>query len=214
MAQKNYGLGFSPLSMSNAKTYGFNEEFVSNKNVGMFGIIADDTKRIVSQEYLIRCKHQLDNFVSRLMQDNTLGRIYKICINEEEKATIIKDNSTNLVFNSTIKVDCGSKAIKGVRFNFDIDIFGKTNASPLVHFNDATIDIEIMMNKGTASKRVTISSPLLSINSTAYALSYEGIDSGVGNTELTISSIIIKPGTSFDYSAYQMTLYDILFEVI
>lgn len=40
MKQKAYGLGFSPLSFKNAKSYGFNEEIVANKDVGMYGVIS------------------------------------------------------------------------------------------------------------------------------------------------------------------------------
>ena len=102
--QQNYGLGFSPLSIKNAKSHGFVEEIVANKQVGMYGIIVDSAKHVVSHEYLARTKNHLNSFVTRLLQDNTLGKLYKITVNDE-LVTIIENGETNLVEGANIFVN-------------------------------------------------------------------------------------------------------------
>lgn len=209
--QTKYGLGFSPLSMKNAKEYGFDDEMVANKEVGMYGIAAGANKDIVSHEYMARTKYHLDNFVTRLMQDNTLGRLYKITVGNEF-ATIIKDGTTNLVADSNIFINNGSNEFKGVRFNFDLDIFAPST-SALVHFKDVKVNITMTLKKGSQSKKLTINEPVLSINTTAYHIDLSDMTAS-GDILLFIDSIVIVPGESYDYANYKMALYDILFVLV
>lgn len=210
--QQNYGLGFSPLSIKNAKSHGFVEEMVANKQVGMYGIITDSAKNVVSHEYLARTKNHLNSFVTRLLQDNTLGKLYKITLNDE-LVTIVNDGVTNLVEGSSIFVNNGNVRFYGVRFNFDADIFAPST-SALVHFNDVMVEITMTLKIGSMSKTLQITDPLLAINTTAYPIDYSGLEEETGDVILTIDNITIIPGSTYDYSKYKLALYDVLFVVV
>lgn len=210
--QQNYGLGFSPLSIKNAKSHGFVEEIVANKQVGMYGIIVDSAKHVVSHEYLARTKNHLNSFVTRLLQDNTLGKLYKITVNDE-LVTIIENGETNLVEGANIFVNNGDTRFYGVRFNLDADIFAPAT-SALVHFKDVMVNITMTLKIGALSKTLFISDPLLSINTTAYPIDYSGLEDATGDVILTIDNITIVPGATYDYDKYKLALYDILFVVV
>ena len=103
--QTKYGLGFSPLSMKNGKQYGFKEEMVANKELGMFGLMMDDEMNIVSHEYLVRAKAQLDTFVNYLIQCNSLGKLYKLSV-ADYFGTLIQNNTTELIGDTdTVTID-------------------------------------------------------------------------------------------------------------
>lgn len=212
MPKSNYGLGFSPLSMANLDK-AFPEEMVSNKDVGMFGIVTDK-KEIISHEYIMRTKMQLDAFITRLTQDNTLGKVYKI--NPGNMATIIKNNNTNLVQDANLKVNNGSAPIFGVRFNFDVDLIHHSTSSA-VSFNDITVDIVMNYRVGFVNpitQKIT-GVKLSEINTTAYRLDPDGAFVGYkGDANLTIDSIVIHPGENFDYDNFTVAVYDILFATI
>lgn len=211
--QTKYGLGFSALSMKNAKQYGFVEEMVVDKNTGMHGIIVDSAKNVVSHEYLARTKYQLNTFVTRALQDNTIGKLYKITLNDY-LVSMITNNSTNLITSdSNIAINNGATRMKGLRFNFDMDIFTPSNSS-LFHFTDINIEIGMTLKIGSTSKNMKIDESLLAINTTAYAIDYSGLENATGDVTITINSIIVKPVDSFDYSKYKIALYDVLLIVI
>ena len=209
--QTKYGLGFSPLSMKNAKSHGFADEMVANKEVGMYGIATAPNKDIVSHEYMARTKYHLNSFVTRLIQDNTLGRLYKITVNDYF-VTMITNGTTNLVQDSTVFINNGKKEMKGVRFNFDLDIFAPSS-SALVHFTDVQVRIVMTLKRGSQSKQLTIEESILAINTTAYPIDFSGITDS-NDIILTIDEITIIPGDSYDYNQYKMALYDILFVVV
>ena len=208
--QTKYGLGFSPLSMKNAVQYGFQEEMVANKDLGLFGIVVDKDMNIVSHEYLVRCKSQLDAFVNYLIQANALGKLYKLSV-ADYFGTMITNNSTELI-DSTVTIDCGTTKPTSLRFNCGVEVFEKDTCG-LVHFNDITIDIGVTVHVGSEQNSFTISAPILQLNSADYAINYGSIV-GTGNTTIDITSMIIKPDESFDYNTNKIALYDTLIAVI
>lgn len=213
MAKKTkYGLGFSPLSMKYAKTYGFTEELLANKDVGMMGIATGEQKHILSHEYLVRTKTHLNNFVNRCIQDNTLGKLYKLTVSDT-LAVLITDGETNLVADSSIAVNNTDTKIKGIRFNFDVDVIDPST-SALVHYKDITISIGMTLSIGSFSKAISIQNSLAYINTTAYAMDYAGLEQATGDVKVRIDSIVITPGQSFDYNTARIALYDILVCVI
>ena len=212
--QNKYGLGFSPLSMKNAVIHGFIEEMVANKELGMFGLVMDDDKNIVSHEYLVRCKAQLDAFVNYLIQAQTLGKIYKLSV-ADYFGTLITNNSTNLIGDADqVSIDCRTTKPSSLRFSFGIEVFEKDTCG-LVHFNEITVDIGLTVHVGTESNKFTISAPILQLNSGGYDIKYGSIPAETpGNVSIDIDSVIIKPPGEFDYNTYKIALYDILIAVI
>jgi len=207
-----YGLGFSPLSMKYAKPYGFTEELLANKDVGMMGIATGEQKHILSHEYMVRTKTHLNNFVNRCIQDNTLGKLYKLTVSDT-LAMLITDGVTNLVADSNIVVNNTDTKIKGIRFNFDVDVIDPS-ASALLHYKDITITINMTLFVGSLSKPISIQNSLAYINTTAYAIDYSGLENGIGDVKIRIDSVVITPGASFDYNTARIALYDILVCVI
>src|SRR5574344_2032221 len=101
--QTNYGLGFSPLSMSN-KSNGFEEELVANKEVGLMGILAGPAKNIISHERVLRSKLFYQDFFSQSIKNGLTGNVYRINLDNTGFATVIKNANTNLVAGSSLSV--------------------------------------------------------------------------------------------------------------
>lgn len=211
--QNQYGLGYSPLSIKNVQDYAYTQESVANKDVGLYGIVTDDDKNIMSVDYVTRVKFQLDHFVNRLIADNTIGRLYKIAVDDGLVRTI-QNNSTDLLEDVELDpINFGYIYIKGVRFNIDLDWIVK-HRSTLKYNGSIRAKIIMRISIGSSSVRQIINDTVVNINSTAYALDYTGLESARGDVVLTIESITIIPPDDFDYDENVLALYDILLAVI
>ncbi len=210
--QNQYGLGYSPLSIKNVKDYAYTEESVANKEVGLYGIVTDDEKNIVSAEYVARCKYHMESFVHRLISDNTIGKLYKLTVDDNLVRTIQND-ATNLLEDSDIYINNGTQLIKGVRFNIDLDLMTKVRST--LKYN-GPIDARIVMTVqiGSFSVRQVINDSIEAINSTAYALDYTGLERATGDLILTLDEFTIIPPADFDYDDNVLALYDILMAII
>ena len=213
--QNQYGLGFSPLSIKYVSDHAFEQEAVANKEVGLYGIVVDEDRHAVSAQYVARSKYQMDTFVNRLIADNTIGRLYKLTVDDQLVRTI-QDNTTNLLEGTNpdnVTINYGVNYIKGVRFNIDLDWVVK-NRSALAYNGTIKAEIVMKLQIGSYSKYMTITDTIPIINSTAYALDYTGLDDAVGDVILTLESITIKADDDFDYDENILALYDILLAVI
>ena len=217
--QNQYGLGFSPLSTKYVKEYAYDQESVANKEVGLYGIVNGEDRNIISADYVARSKAQMESFVNRMIADNTIGKIWKITVDDGLVRTI-NNNTTNLLEDSNCFINNGTQLLKGVRFNIDLDLI--TKAGSALQYN-GNIDVAIIMtlSVGAYSVRQAIEykedgTPynIADINSTAFALDYTGIERAVGDVVLTFDSIVIKPSDSFDYDVNTLALYDILVATI
>jgi len=210
--QNQYGLGYSPLSIKYTKENAYVQESVANKEVGLYGIVVNEDRDVVSAQYVARSKYQMETFVNRLIADNTIGRIYKILVDDQIVRTIHAAN-VNLLEDADISINNGTIFIKGVRFNFDLDWIVK-NYSALAYNGDIYIKIVMRINIGSAFNRLIINDTINHINSKAYALDYTGLDERAGDVILSIESIEIIPPSGFDFDVNILSLYDILMAVI
>lgn len=209
--QVEYGLGFSPISFKNVEAYAFNEEMAAQKDVGIFGIVekTGDNKYIVSAEYLARQKFQLQNFVNLLMQTNSLGKIYRLKI-DNFAGRAITGTTSNMINGSSLVISDGTTKINALRFNFDMDVSSKSDAG-LLHFNDATVTFEYTLTVGSTSSNFSITDTIFNINRNKYPIDYSSITIGASdNISITLTSLVITLGTSFDASTDRIGLYDIL----
>lgn len=210
--QNQYGLGYSPLSIKYTKENAYVQESVANKEVGLYGIVVNEDRDVVSAQYVARSKYQMETFVNRLIADNTIGRIYKILVDDQIVRTIHAAN-VNLLEDADISINNGTIFIKGVRFNFDLDWIVK-NYSALAYNGDIYVKIVMRINIGSAFNRLIINDTINRINSKAYALDYTGLDERAGDVILSIESIEIIPPSGFDFDVNILSLYDILMAVI
>ena len=211
--QTRYGLGFSPLSIKNVKEWAFNEESVANKDVGMYGIVVGDDKNVVSAEYVARSKAQLDTFVNRLIADNTIGKLWKLTV-DNELVRIITESSGNLIEDAeNLEINNGTARIKGVRFNIDLDFITKER-SMLKYNGEIRANIMMTIKIGSYSKVQIINDTVVNINSTAYALDYTGLEDATGDVILAFESFEIIPPTGFDFDVNTLALYDVLIATI
>ena len=211
--QTKYGLGFSPLSISNAKEYAYTEESVANKDVGMYGIVVDNAKNVVSAQYVARSKDQLNAFVNRLIADNTLGKLWKITV-DDNLVRVVDDSSGNLIEGSDLTpINHGTGRIRGVRFNIDLDFITKQR-SMLKYNGEIRATIVMYIKIGSFSKRQEVSDTIVNINSTAYALDYTGMEDASGDCILEFESISIQAPVGFDFEQNTLALYDILVAII
>lgn len=209
-----YGLGFSPLSIEN-KRHAFDEEMVADKRVGLFGIHhsdgESDTSYIVSAEYLGRCKEHLTETINRNLTDNTIGKIYKLTLDDDLIHTVTK---TGNVFSNSVSINNGNEPFSVLRFNIDFDLFRNENLIQLLG-DDIDISIEFTLKKGTSSKTFTISEKLVDLNSKAYALGYDFVPPGTeGEYEISIDSMTFTMPDGYDNTAYNMVVYEILMTLV
>ena len=211
--QNQYGLGYSPLSIKYIKENAYKQESVANKEVGLYGIVVDEDRNVVSAQYVARSKYQMESFVNRLIADNTIGRLYKILIDDQIVRTISGPNINLLEDADLDPINNGSNFIKGVRFSFDMDWVVKSY-SALAYSGDIRVKIVMRINIGPTYNRLIINDTLNHINTKAYPIDYTGLDERAGDVILTIDSIEVIPPDGFDFDENILCLYDILLAVI
>lgn len=209
--QKNlYGVGFSPLSIGN-KGYAEPEEMMANKDVGLF-FIYNDENYTVSAEYLARTKQHLKMFSQRCYNDSTLGKVYKIFIDDNHVQSRIEGDD-NILTNEVV-IGLEDKPAQAFRFSFDVDIFNKDNMH-LINPEDVTLNIEFSLTKDDLTKNFFIEDTLPNINLKSYAIDMENMSSGTGyNYAFKINTITFKVKEDFDPELHAIALYDILLALI
>ena len=210
LPQTNYGLGFSPLSMSN-KSNGFEEELVANKEVGLMGILAGSAKNIISHERVLRSKLFYQDFFSQSIKNGLTGNVYRINLDNTGFATVIKNANTNLVAGSSLSVSAGTSTTHKIAFCLDLDIFNKSN-SKSSNFTDYNVSITLSLKVGSNTKSVTITEKGAYLNNKIFELAHPEL--GSGQCTISITNITIAPGSTYSYSDYGMAIYDILFTVM
>ena len=201
---KKYGFGFSPLSNNN-REFGFPEEMTSVKSCGLFGIM-DHDGNVISNEYITRSKAHLERFVEKLLNDLTLGKLYKITTDDNLVRTITTSEN---IFTNSVEYDFGKSPITAFRFDFDLDLFLKST-SGLVHNKDIKINIEFSITRGEEVKNFNIEESIININSKAYKIDYKVFTDKSEQYKLTISSVKIIVPETVDQNLYSIVLHDIL----
>ena len=166
-----YGVGFSPLSIKNKK-YAEDEEMMANKDAGMFAIYHKDGS-VVSAHHLHRCKNHLQNFITRCLEDGTVGRIYKI-MPDDNLVQAVKYSNRNL-FTNKIAIGCESDPIDFLRLDFDVDLFSKTD-NTVFDTSEILVNFIFTLKKGSKIKRYNISEPLRTINTKNFNIRYTDFD--------------------------------------
>lgn len=211
--QKNlYGVGFSPLSIGNrgsAKP----EELLANKDVGLFFINTADNN-VVSAEYIARCKEHLKSFTQRCYDDSTLGKVFKIYLDDRFVKSNIEGDD-NLLTNE-ITIELGNKPIQAFRFSFDVDIFNQNNMV-LLNPEDIKIKIEFSLITNGTVKNYFVEDTLPNLNMKAFAVDMGSEMVGqLGNVySFKINTIVFKTTRAdFDPALHAIALYDILLALI
>ena len=165
-----YGIGISPLSISN-KRDGLAEELVANKTIGLFGILSESEGPVISAEHISRCKLHLENFINKCTAENTIGKIYKINLNDELVRVIT--GSINL-FDNEILIDCGKINPFAFRFDIDFDVYAKDTDSH-VDLDDIKVKIQFSLKKNEYIKNYFIEEKITDLNKLAYHIDYDNI---------------------------------------
>lgn len=165
-----YGIGISPLSISN-KRDGLAEELVANKTIGLFGILSESEGPVISAEHISRCKLHLENFINKCTAENTIGKIYKINLNDELVRVIT--GSINL-FDNEILIDCGKINPSAFRFDIDFDVYAKDTDSH-VDLDDIKVKIQFSLKKNEYIKNYFIEEKITDLNKLAYRVDYDNI---------------------------------------
>lgn len=165
-----YGIGISPLSISN-KRDGLAEELVANKTIGLFGILSESEGPVISAEHISRCKLHLENFINKCTAENTIGKIYKINLNDELVRVIT--GSINL-FDNEILIDCGKNNPFAFRFDIDFDVYAKDTDSH-VNLDDIKVKIQFSLKKNEYIKNYFIEEKITDLNKLAYRVDYDNI---------------------------------------
>ena len=180
-----YGIGISPLSISN-KRDGLAEELVANKTIGLFGILSESEGPVISAEHISRCKLHLENFINKCTAENTIGKIYKINLNDELVRVIT--GSINL-FDNEILIDCGKNNPFAFRFDIDFDVYAKDTDSH-VDLDDIKVKIQFSLKKNEYIKNYFIEEKITDLNKLAYRVDYDNIPM---NTVVTDDTEQLEP---------------------
>ena len=180
-----YGIGISPLSISN-KRDGLAEELVANKTIGLFGILSESEGPVISAEHISRCKLHLENFINKCTAENTIGKIYKINLNDELVRVIT--GSINL-FDNEILIECGKVNPFAFRFDIDFDVYAKDTDSH-VDLDDIKVKIQFSLKKNEYIKNYFIEEKITDLNKLAYRVDYDNIPM---NTVVTDDTEQLEP---------------------
>lgn len=205
-----YGIGFSPLSIGN-KGYAQPEELMTDKNVGIFFINTKDN-RIVSAEYIARCKQHLKAFTQRCYDDCTLGVIYKIFLNDDHvQSGIVGDD--NLLTNE-VPIDLGNTPAMAFRLGLDVDIFSRDDMH-LLEAKDIILNIQFSLIKNGVEKNYFIEGDIDEINTKAYAIDMKSItEDETGTYIFRLNTLTFKAPETFDPTNNAIVLYDVLLGLI
>jgi hypothetical protein len=209
LVQKNlYGIGISPLSISN-RDRALPEELMANKEIGLFYINSKVGDFALSAEYVSRCKLHLKEFIKQCVHENTLGKIYKIFLDNTGAQTV---NATKNLFVNKLDYNLGSEPVKAFRFNIDADLVAKDKGIA-IDPRAVKFKIQFSIIKGEDIKSYYIEESLDNINSKAFAIDMEQL-TGEGDYTFRINTFqVTVPGT-FDSSTQMIVLYDVLLALI
>ena len=209
MVRNLYGMGFSPLSIGN-KQHAYPEELMAQKDCGLFAIMCADGT-LISSEYLGRSKEHIDSFINRCIADNTLGKIYKITIDDNLVRNVI---TTGNMFVNDVTYDNGENPVAGIRFDVDADFFER-ETSTIIRANDVRFEIEFGVIKDGNRKNYTINESMTKLNNLAYKIDYTDFPKSDGlNYSIVVNSFKVIVPDKFDVSKNTIVIHDILFEII
>lgn len=207
-----YGVGFSPLSIINKK-YAQAEELLSEKTLGMLAIYQENGN-VISADQIQREKHHLEEFINDCITTNTLGKIYKINIDDKLVQNII---ATQNLFSNTVTISNGADPISFIRLSIDADCFKKETNSYLDP-SDFTISLNFSLSKnGVAKDPFKIEESIMDINQRAYAINWDQFtdvpDTDTNTFDITLNSLVIDVPAGFDDSKFGFVVRDVLFAV-
>lgn len=209
-----YGIGISPLSISN-KRDGLAEELVANKTIGLFGILSESEGPVISAEHISRCKLHLENFINKCTAENTIGKIYKINLNDELVRVIT--GSINL-FDNEILIDCGKINPFAFRFDIDFDVYAKDTDSH-VDLDDIKVKIQFSLKKNEYIKNYFIEEKITDLNKLAYRIDYDNIPMNpvvTGDTTygFKVNTLEINVPENFDPNKINLIIHEVLLALI
>ena len=212
--QRNlYGLGLSPISIANRED-ALDEEFIANKDAGLLGIYRIDKNTgdsaIYSAEYIAREKEHVKNFIHKCICDNTLGKVYKIDV-DDKLVRVIKNDEN--IFTSECTFELGEDDINAIRFDFDIDLFVRESLA-VIDPSNIGIEIQFSLIRNGITRNYVISENLESINNMAFAIDMGVISSVKENDAIRLNTLTIKTPEGFDNNKAAIVLHNILFAII
>lgn len=211
MGKNLYGLGFSPLSIGN-KDHSFPEELMSHKETGLFAIMGEDGY-MVSSEYLGRTKAHIEQFAQKMIQDNLLGTIYKMTLDDNLVRTV--RSSENMMVNYIV-IPREKEPITGLRFDIGLDYFEKETSATIMNPSDIRVEIEYSVVRGDTAKTFKVNEDITRINSTAFKVSYDGYPAKQAEDKyyLKINSFKVITPEGFNFNTHTIAVHDILFAIM
>lgn len=212
--QRNlYGFGFAGLSISNldAAVAG---EIMTDKEAGLFAVCAPSDGTAMSFEYISRSKAHLQSFIQRCIEENTVGKIYKIALHDKliERIT---DNKN--LFTNDVVIELGTTPAQAIRFSFDIDVVTRA-ASAVIDPGEIYISVEFSLIRDGEPKTYSLIETIEDINSKAYAIDFDNVPHAEGvpirDLKLRVNAMEIRIPPSFDFTKNMLVINDILMAVI
>ena len=112
---------------------------MSQKETGTFAIMGADGY-MVSSEYLGRTKAHIESFANRMVADNTLGKIYKMTLDENLVRTVVSPE--NMMVNEIV-IPNEKEAITSIRFDVGIEYFERATSATIITASDIKVEIDL-----------------------------------------------------------------------
>lgn len=209
-----YGVGFSPLSIKNKK-YAEPEELLSEKSIGLFAIYQEDGN-VLSADQIQREKKHLTDFANTCINDRTVGKIYKLNIDDNLVQNII---ATQNLFANTVEISNVNKPFHFFRLSIDADCFVKEDSA---YFDPSTITatLTFSLTKNGVAKKYQIEESVTNLDRRAFAMDYTVLDElspdaedGDNSYTIILNSLVITLSEDFDDTKYGYVIRDILFAI-
>lgn len=212
--QRNlYGYGFSGLSLGNLDS-AIPGEILNDKEAGLFAICAPSDGKAMSFEYISRSKYHLEQFIQQCIDENTVGKIYKIALHDK---LIERVEGNRNLFTNEVVFELGNTPATAVRFSMDVDVINK-DVSALVDPGEIYISTEFDLIRDGAEKTFEIVETLTDINNKAYAIDFDQVPHTEGSEpqdcKLRMNSMSIRIPPSFNWQVNTLIINDILFAII
>lgn len=210
--QRNlYGFGVSPMSISN-RDHMLPEELLANKEIGLIAIASSDGENIVSAEYIARAKEHIRLFVQQCINENTIGKIYDISVDDRLVNTVV---ATDNLFVNELIYECGTEKPAAFRFHVDADLFVRSTNTP-IPADEIGFEIQFSLTKSNMSKNYIIKESLAELNNKAFALNFDNIGSSSSQDtyRIALNSFTVKVPENYDITQQLIVIYNILFAII
>lgn len=184
-------------------------EAMASRQTGMFAVMNETTKAMISYDYITRFMKAFQDFKSKLVASGNIGKIGKVDIGNEPAVAL-----TNAVVVSTtgLKISTVSE-LSFIRFYLDLDIIDNTSGVPINCNPTVNLGFTVANNIDTNTARTyAITNLVKNINEAVYNPDYTNFEvvSASIDHDFTLDSLKVTLPNGIDASTVTIVLNSLL----